>query len=61
MNRETEIAILNYDWLVRNHGLDAVELAFDSDTVVVGGGGIDSSELSRPGYTPATESYRVAD
>jgi hypothetical protein len=40
VNGETKIALLNYDWLVRNRGLDRVELASDVDAVVIGDGGV---------------------
>lgn len=52
---ETRIALLNYDWMVRNRGLDNVELAFDADTFVWGDGGSDINDLCRPGFTPATD------
>lgn len=57
MNRETYIALLNYDYLVRNRGLEDVELAVDSDTLVLGDGGVTLDELCRPGFTAATSSY----
>jgi hypothetical protein len=51
---ETRVALLNYDWMVRNRGLDNVELAFEADTLVWGDGGSDINDLCRPGFTPAT-------
>jgi len=54
MNQETRIPLLNYDWLVRNRGLDEVELALDNDAVVIGDGGVMPDELCRSGFTPAT-------
>lgn len=54
MTDETRIALLNYDWLVRNRGLDDVALAWDSDTLVYGDGGATIETLCEPGFTPAT-------
>ncbi|MFY1689237.1 hypothetical protein [Plantactinospora sp. WMMB782] len=54
MTEETRIALQNYDWLVRNRGLDDVELAWDSDTLVSGSGGVVIESLCEPGFTPAT-------
>jgi hypothetical protein len=39
MTDETRIALLNYDWMVRNRGLDDVSLHFESGTIVYGEGG----------------------
>ncbi|MGB8943530.1 MAG: hypothetical protein WCD21_25365 [Streptomyces sp.] len=54
MTEETITALRNYDYLVRNYGLDDVELAWDSDTVVRGEGGYDMALLTERGFTPAT-------
>ncbi|MEU4661050.1 hypothetical protein AB0F83_04785 [Micromonospora chalcea] len=54
MTEETRIALLNYDWLVRNRGLDDVALDWDTDTVVYGDGGATFGSLCDPGFTPAT-------
>ena len=54
MTEETRIAVRNYDWMVRNRGLDDVELAWDSDTLVYGDGGVVIDELCQEGFTPAT-------
>ncbi|RCW45149.1 hypothetical protein DFQ14_103113 [Halopolyspora algeriensis] len=54
MNDETRIALRNYDWMVRNRGLDGVELYWESDTVVYGDGGTDIDTLCERGFTPAT-------
>lgn len=54
MTEETIIALRNYDYLVRNKGLDEVELAWDSDTLVSGDGGYEISLLAERGFTPAT-------
>ena len=51
---ETITALRNYDWLVRNRGLDRVALAWDTGTLIYGDGGALIEELSRPGFTPAT-------
>jgi hypothetical protein len=51
---ETITALRNYDWLVRNHRLDDVVLAWDTGTLVYGDGGAQVEELTRPGFTPAT-------
>ncbi|MFJ8582510.1 hypothetical protein [Micromonospora sp. NPDC093277] len=54
MTEETRIALLNYDWLVRNRGLDDVGLDLDTDTLVYGDGGATIETLCEPGFTPAT-------
>lgn len=54
MTEETIIALKNYDWLVRNKGLDEVELHWDSDSLISGEGGYEISLLTDPGFTPAT-------
>jgi hypothetical protein len=54
MTEETRIALQNYDWMIRNRGLDGVELAWDSDTIVYGDGGATIDTLCEPGFTPAT-------
>ncbi|MEV6367569.1 hypothetical protein AB0L86_11820 [Micromonospora musae] len=54
MTEETRIALLNYDWMVRNRGLDDVALDWDSDTLVYGDGGATMETLCEPGFTPAT-------
>lgn len=51
---ETEIALRNYDYLVRSKGLEDVSLAWDSDTLVWGDGGSEIDVLTQPGFTPAT-------
>lgn len=54
MSHETRIALMNYDWMVRNRGLDDVQLAWESDTLVYGDGGAVIDTLAEPGFTPAT-------
>jgi hypothetical protein len=54
MTKETRIALMNYDWLVRNRGLDDVALAWESDTLVYGDGGTVIETVCEPGFTPAT-------
>lgn len=54
MDEATKIALKNYDWLVRNKGLDGVELAWNSNTLVAGDGGVMVDDLLKPGFTPAT-------
>jgi hypothetical protein len=54
LTSETVTALRNYDWLVRDRGLDDVVLAWDTDTLVYGDGGALIEELTRPGFTPAT-------
>ncbi|UXY23364.1 hypothetical protein N8I84_35180 [Streptomyces cynarae] len=54
MTEETITALKNYDWLVRNKGLDEVELHWDSDSLISGEGGYEISLLTAPGFTPAT-------
>ncbi|MFD9734261.1 hypothetical protein [Umezawaea sp. NPDC059074] len=51
---ETRIALQNYDWMIRNRGIDEVELAWDSETLVYGSGGVAIDTLCEPGFTPAT-------
>jgi len=54
MMKETVIALRNYDWMVRDRGLDNVALAWDSETLVYGDGGTGIEALCEPGLTPAT-------
>ncbi|MFC5802178.1 hypothetical protein [Streptomyces formicae] len=54
MTEETITALRNYDYLVRNYGLDDVELAWDSGTLVRGEGGYEMDLLTGRGFTPAT-------
>ncbi|MFF4093821.1 hypothetical protein ACFYYY_08195 [Streptomyces sp. NPDC001834] len=54
MTHETITALKNYDWLVRNKGLDGVELHWGSDSLISGEGGYEISLLANPGFTPAT-------
>lgn len=54
MTEETITALRNYDWMVRNRGLDEVQLAWDSDSLVYGEGGAAIELLTEPGFTPAT-------
>ncbi|MGW3817855.1 hypothetical protein [Streptomyces sp. NPDC005046] len=54
MTEETIIALKNYDWLVRNKGLDEVGLHWESDSLVSGDGGYEISLLTDPGFTPGT-------
>jgi hypothetical protein len=56
MMEETRIALKNYDWLIRSRGLDDVELAWESDTLVYGDGGAIIDVLLGAGFTPATAS-----
>ncbi|WP_406529761.1 hypothetical protein [Streptomyces sp. I8-5] len=54
MTEETITALRNYDYMVRTYGLDDVQLAWESDTVVRGDGGFDIGLLAERGLTPAT-------
>ena len=54
MHPETIIALKNYDELIRNRGLDDVELAWESGTLVYGDGGANIEILTESGFTPAT-------
>ena len=55
MQEETRIALMNYDWLVRDRGLDVVELHWDSDALIVSdSGGVVIDTLTEPGFTPGT-------
>jgi len=51
---ETEIALRNYDSLVRSTGLDDVSLDWDSKTLVYGDGGTDIDILTQRGFTDGT-------
>lgn len=55
MDEATKIALKNYDWMVRNRGLENVGLHWDSDTIVYGDGGAVVDVLLDPGFTPATK------
>lgn len=55
MEKETEIALKNYDFLVRSKGLDEVALHWESSTLVWGDGGSEIAILLDPGFTPATD------
>jgi hypothetical protein len=54
MTDETRTALKNYDWMIRNRGLDDVSLQWDVDTIVYGDGGAVIDVLCEPGFTPAT-------
>jgi hypothetical protein len=56
VTEEAETTLKNYDWMVRNQGLDYVELDWDSHTLMWDDGGSDIDDLCRPGFTPATDS-----
>lgn len=53
MLEETRIALKNYDWLMRNRS--DVGLAWESDTLVYGDGGVDIEKITERGFTEATE------
>jgi hypothetical protein len=54
MTEETIIALRNYDWPIRNRGLDDVIMDWDSGTLVYGHGGTIIDTLIERGFTPAT-------
>ena len=54
MQEETRIALKNYDWMLRNRGLDDVSIDWFSDTLVYGDGGGVLDLLCEPGFTPGT-------
>lgn len=54
MTDETRIALRNYDWLVRNRGLDDVGLDWDTGTLIYGDGAAVIETLCEAGFTPAT-------
>jgi hypothetical protein len=54
MNRETEIALKNYDWLIRRDGLDEIGLHWESGTLILRNGGASIESLCEEGSTPAT-------
>jgi hypothetical protein len=56
MTEETQIALKNYDWLLRSHGLEDVTLDWESQSLIYGAGGTTIETLLKPGFTPATKS-----
>lgn len=54
VSEEVQIALMNYDWLIRDRGLDDVGIDWSSMTVVYGEGGATVETLCEPGFTPAT-------
>jgi hypothetical protein len=58
VNEVTKIALKNFDWLVRDKGLDDVGLDWESGTLVYGDGGADLETLCEPGFTPATKGQK---
>jgi len=54
MREETRVALKNYDRMIRNKGLDEIELAWDSDTLVDRDGGYTIEVLCKKGFTSAT-------
>jgi hypothetical protein len=64
MNRETEIALKNYDWLIRRDGLDEIGLHWESGTLILrnGGASIESlfakrARLPRPASSKMLEGW----
>jgi hypothetical protein len=55
VNSETMTALRNYDWLVRDRGLDDVTLDWETETLAYGDGGVLIDTLCEPGFTPATD------
>ncbi|MFC7430960.1 MULTISPECIES: hypothetical protein [unclassified Agrococcus] len=56
MDTETEIALRNYDALIRAKGLDRVALDWDAGTVTWGDGGVLHVDvLLEPGFTSGTQ------
>lgn len=51
---ETEIALKNYDWMIRNGDIDDVLLDWETGTIVYGDGGAVIDTLLDLGFTPAT-------
>jgi len=51
---ETIIALKNYDALIRDKGLDDVELDWASGTIAYGDGGSAIEVLAEAGFTQAT-------
>jgi hypothetical protein len=54
VTEETIIALRNYNWPIRNRGLDDVTLDWDSGTPVYGHGGTIINTLIKRGFTPTT-------
>lgn len=52
MQDETKIAIMNYDWLMRNR--DGVAIEWNTGTLLYGDGGGTIENLCERGFTPAT-------
>lgn len=45
---------MNYDWMVRNRGLDDVSIDWPSETLIYGDGGAVIDVLCEQGFTPGT-------
>lgn len=56
MDEKTKIALANYDYIIRTHGLDNVGLEWNTGTLLYGEGGGDIDSLCEAGFTPATAS-----
>ena len=54
MHPETIIALKNYDALIRDKGLDDVELDWASGTIAYGDGGSAIEVLAEAGFSQAT-------
>jgi hypothetical protein len=51
LTEETIIALRNFEWLLEHR---EVALDFDTETLIVGDGGVPLDTLCEPGFTPAT-------
>lgn len=55
MDRNLEIALRNYDYLIRSKGFDEITVHWESNTLIWGdGGSVLDETLLTPGFTPAT-------
>lgn len=52
MNKDTETALKNYDWLMRHR--DGVGIEWNTGTLLYGDGGANLDTLLESGFTPAT-------
>jgi hypothetical protein len=58
MDFETQVALANYDHIVRSAGLDTVSLDIDTGTLIYAEGEGDIDILCEVGFTPATAGWR---
>ncbi len=54
MTEETRIALMNYDWLIRNDGLEEIELHWPTSTLILRTVVRSWMSCAIPASTPAT-------